>query len=194
MSDEKGRFRFSDPLQPAEGHAGQRVVSPSCVFLDPRRKIQDVAGLRPRVAAAQAAGLKVVFGNGCFDLIHVGHVRYLQSAKALGDILVVGINDDASVGVLKGEGRPLQPQQERAEVIASMECVDYVVIFDAPTVAGLLLALKPDIHAKGTDYTIDNVPEREVVRAFGGRVAIAGDDKTHSSRDLVSAILLKMSR
>jgi len=164
------------------------------MFVDPQNKIQHLAGLRQKVAAAQAAGLTVVFGNGCFDLIHVGHIRYLQGAKALGDILVVGINGDASVSALKGEGRPLQPELERAEIIASMECVDYVVVFDALTVAGLLTVLKPDIHAKGTDYTIDNVPEREVVRGFGGRVAIVGDEKAHSSRDLVSAILLKMSR
>jgi len=164
----------------------------STMFRDPQTKIQGIPGLQQRVAAAQAAGLKVVFGNGCFDLIHVGHIRYLQGAKALGDILVVGINSDASVNALKGKGRPLQPQQERAELIASLECVDYVVIFDAPTVTGL--ALKPDIHAKGTDYTVDSVPEREIVHAFGGRVAIVGDDKAHSSRDLISVILVKMSQ
>ena len=194
MSDEKGTFRSSDPQQPSQRRDEENRMSPFRLFMDPQNKIRDIVGLRQRVAAAQAAGLKVVFGNGCFDLIHVGHIRYLQGAKALGDILVVGINDDASVNALKGEGRPWQPQQERAEVIASMECVDYVVIFDAPTVAGLLVALKPDIHAKGTDYTIDNVPERDVVRTFGGRVAIVGDEKAHSSRDLASAILLKMSR
>jgi rfaE bifunctional protein nucleotidyltransferase chain/domain len=194
MSDEKGTFRSSDPQPPSQRRDGESGMSPFRLFMDPQKKIRDIVGLRQRVAAAQAAGLKVVFGNGCFDLIHVGHTRYLQGAKTLGDILVVGINDDASVNALKGEGRPWQPQQERAEVIASMECVDYVVIFDAPTVAGLLVALKPDIHAKGTDYTIDNVPERDVVRTFGGRVAIVGDEKAHSSRDLASAILLKMSR
>jgi rfaE bifunctional protein nucleotidyltransferase chain/domain len=163
------------------------------MFRDPKTKIQDIPGLQHRVAAAQAAGFRVVFGNGCFDLIHVGHIRYLQGARALGDILIVGINSDASVSALKGKGRPLQPQQERAELIASLECVDYVVIFDAPTVAGLLLALKPDIHAKGTDYTVDNVPEREIVHTFGSRVAIVGDNKAHSSRDLISVILVKMS-
>jgi len=162
------------------------------MFRNFQTKIRDISELQQRVAAAQAAGLKVVFGNGCFDLIHVGHIRYLQGAKALGDILVVGINSDASVSALKGIGRPLQPQQERAELIASLECVDYVVIFNAPTVACLLLALKPDIHAKGTDYTVDSVPEREIVHAFGGRVAIVGDDKAHSSRDLICVILGKM--
>jgi len=178
------------------GPTGRPTAEAGCstMYRDPKNKIQHLAGLRRQVAAAQAAGLRVVFGNGCFDLIHVGHIRYLHGAKALGDLLVVGINNDASVRALKGKGRPLQPEQERAEVIASMECVDYVVIFDAPTVAELLLALKPDIHAKGTDYTIDNVPEREVVRAFGGRVAIVGDEKAHSSRDLVRAILRKIPR
>jgi rfaE bifunctional protein nucleotidyltransferase chain/domain len=170
-----------------------REIEYLAMFRDPQTKIQDILGLQQRVAAAQAAGLIVVFGNGCFDLIHVGHIRYLQGAKALGDILIVGINSDGSVSALKGKGRPLQPQQERAELIASLGCVDYVVIFDAPTVAGLLLALKPDIHAKGTDYTVDSVPEREIVHTFGGRVAIVGDDKAHSSRDLISVILVKMS-
>jgi rfaE bifunctional protein nucleotidyltransferase chain/domain len=164
------------------------------MILDPRSKIKTIPELQLLVARAQGAGRKVVFGNGCFDLIHIGHIRYLQGAKALGDLLIVGINSDASVRVLKGKGRPLQTQDERAEIIGSLECVDYLVIFDSPTVEGLLLALKPDVHAKGTDYTSANVPERDTVRSYGGQVAIVGDPKSHSSRDLIGTILTKMNR
>jgi D-glycero-beta-D-manno-heptose 1-phosphate adenylyltransferase len=162
------------------------------MFIDPKTKLRNIPDLQRLVSESQAAGRTVVFGNGCFDLIHVGHIRYLQEARALGDILVVGINSDASVRALKGAGRPLQPEDERAEIIGSLECVDYLVIFDAPTAAGPLLALKPDIHAKGTDYTSENVPEHDTVRSYGGRVAIVGDPKTHSSRDLIGTILAKM--
>ncbi len=157
-------------------------------------KIKTVDELHALVAHARAAGRRVVFGNGCFDLIHVGHIRYLQGARALGDLLVVGINSDASVRALKGNGRPLQPQDERAEIIASLECVDYLVVFDDPTVERLLLEIRPDIHAKGTDYTYDSVPERDTVLSYGGRVAIVGDPKGHSSRDLIATILAKMRR
>jgi rfaE bifunctional protein nucleotidyltransferase chain/domain len=163
------------------------------MIMDPRSKIKSIPQLQLLVASAQDAGRKVVFGNGCFDLIHIGHIRYLEGAKALGDLLVVGINSDASVRALKGKGRPLQPQDERAEIIGSLECVDYLVIFDSPAVEGLLLALKPDIHAKGTDYTSENVPERDTVHSYGGRVAIVGDPKSHSSRDLIGTILAKMN-
>jgi D-glycero-beta-D-manno-heptose 1-phosphate adenylyltransferase len=164
------------------------------MFSDPRTKIKSLADLRPRLSEARAAGKVIVLGNGCFDLVHVGHIRYLAGAKALGDILVVGINSDASVRGLKGSGRPLQSQEERAEIVASLACVDYVALFDAPNVKGLLLALKPDIHAKGTDYTRESVPERETVRSYGGRIAIVGDPKDHSSRDLIGTILAKFSR
>jgi rfaE bifunctional protein nucleotidyltransferase chain/domain len=164
------------------------------MFPDPSSKLRSIPELQQLVNAAQASGRTVVFGNGCFDLIHVGHIRYLQGAKALGDILVVGINSDASVRALKGPGRPLQPQEERVEIIGSLECVDCLVVFDAPTVEGMLLALKPDIHAKGTDYTSESVPERDTVRLYGGQVAIVGDTKAHSSRDLIATILAKMSR
>ncbi len=163
------------------------------MIIDPKTKVKRVAELQPLVAKARAEKRKVVLGNGCFDLIHVGHVRYLQGAKALGDLLVVGINSDDSVRALKGAGRPLQPQDERAEMIASFECVDFVVLFDDPTVEGLLLALQPDIHAKGTDYTSESVPERETVRSYGGQVAIVGDPKEHSSRDLIGIILSKIA-
>jgi D-glycero-beta-D-manno-heptose 1-phosphate adenylyltransferase len=174
-------------------HTDRNEYNPA-MFNDPRAKIRSVDDLLLPLSEARAAGKIIVFGNGCFDLIHVGHVRYLAAAKALGDILVVGINSDASVRGLKGAGRPLQPQEERAEIVASLEAVDYVALFDAPSVEGLLLALKPDIHAKGTDYTRDSVPERETVRSYGGDVAIVGDPKDHSSRDLIGTILAKISQ
>ncbi len=161
------------------------------MMIDPGTKVKSIEELQALVGKARAQKRKVVFGNGCFDLIHVGHVRYLQGARNLGDLLVVGINSDDSVRTLKGPGRPLQTQDDRAEMIASLECVDYVVVFDDPTVESLLLALRPDIHAKGTDYTSENVPERDTVRSFGGQVAIVGDPKEHSSRDLIGIILTK---
>ena len=120
-----------------------------------------------RVAAAREAGAKIVFANGCFDVLHVGHVRYLAGARELGDILIVGINSDQQVALQKGAGRPVLPASERAEIVAALESVTYVTIFNEPTVDELLLALKPDVHAKGTDYTTDTVPERDVVRSYG---------------------------
>jgi len=140
------------------------------------------------VAADRRAGLTIAFANGCFDLLHVGHVRYLEAAAAEADRLVVAINDDGSVARLKGEGRPVLPEADRAELVGGLRAVDYVVLFSEPTVAGLLDELRPDVHCKGTDYTADTVPEREVVRAYGGRVAIVGDPKDHSTRDLLSRI------
>jgi len=140
------------------------------------------------VAAARKTGAKVIFANGCFDVLHVGHVRYLEGARALGDILVVGVNSDEQVAIQKGPGRPILPDVERAELIASLESVDYVTIFDEPTVENLLLALKPDVHAKGTDYTVDTVPEREVVRSYGGQVAIVGDPKDHSTSEILKRL------
>ena len=141
-----------------------------------------------RVAIARRGGARVVFANGCFDILHVGHVRYLEAAKGLGDLLVVGVNSDEQVRRLKGEGRPFVPERERAEVIASLRAVDYVTVFHEPTVTELLLALRPDIHAKGTDYTEDSVPERDVVRSFGGRVQIVGDPKDHSSTEMLERV------
>jgi len=120
--------------------------------------------------------------------LHVGHIRYLEGAKALGDLLVVGVNSDDQVNALKGPGRPVMPETERAEIVSALQCVDIVTIFPEPTVEALLLALKPDIHAKGTDYTEDTMPEREVVRSYGGRVAIVGDPKDHSTSDLIERI------
>lgn len=143
-----------------------------------------------RAAALRAKGATIVLANGCFDVLHAGHVRYLDGARALGDVLVVGINADAQVAKLKGAGRPILPERERAEIVASLEAVSLVTVFEEPTVTELLLAIKPDFHAKGTDYTEETVPERDVVRSFGGRVAIVGDPKDHST----SEILRKMSR
>jgi rfaE bifunctional protein nucleotidyltransferase chain/domain len=133
-------------------------------------------------------GRQIVFANGCFDLFHVGHVRYLEGARQQGDVLVVGVNSDRSVRQLKGEGRPLLPEDARAELLAAMECVDYVVIFDDLTAENILRDLRPDVHCKGTDYTEATVPEREVVRSWGGRVVIVGDPKDHSTRDVLARI------
>ena len=144
--------------------------------------------LLARTAGLRAAGRTIAFANGCFDLLHVGHVRYLEAAAAEADVLVVAINDDASVRALKGEGRPILPAEYRAELVAALRAVDVVVIFPEPTVTPLLQALHPDVHCKGTDYTPDTVPERETVRAYGGRIAIVGDPKDHSTRDLLARI------
>ena len=161
---------------------------------DPKLKIKSTEELKEIAAQLRADGRKVVFANGCFDLIHVGHIRYLQNARALGDALILGINSDASVTALKGKGRPLQTQEERAEILASMDCVDYVLLFDELTVDGILNELRPDIHVKGTDYTKESVPERETVHAYGGQIAIAGDPKDHSTRDLIQTVLSKVHR
>jgi len=131
---------------------------------------------------------RVVLTNGCFDLLHVGHVRYLEGAKGEGDVLVVAVNSDAGVRRLKGAGRPVLPAEERAELVAALAAVDYVLIFDEPDVEALLEALRPDVHAKGTDYTPENVPEREVANRLGIRVVIVGDRKRHSTRDILAQI------
>jgi D-glycero-beta-D-manno-heptose 1-phosphate adenylyltransferase len=140
------------------------------------------------VAGERRAGRTIAFANGCFDLLHVGHVRYLRAAAAEADVLVVAINDDRSVAALKGPGRPILAAADRAELVAGVRGVTYVVIFPEATVTPLLLALTPDVHCKGTDYTADTVPERETVRGYGGRVAIVGDPKDHSTRDLLARI------
>jgi D-glycero-beta-D-manno-heptose 1-phosphate adenylyltransferase len=141
-----------------------------------------------RVAAERSAGKLIILANGCFDLIHAGHIRYLNGAKELGGFLVVGLNSDRQVRHLKGRGRPFISEQERAEIIASLRCVDVVTVFDEPTVDQLIDDIRPDVHAKGTDYTIDTVPERERVRGYGGRIAIVGDPKDHSSTNLIKTI------
>ncbi len=140
------------------------------------------------VNAAKRKGSRIVFANGCFDVLHVGHIRFLEAAKALGDLLIVGVNSDEQTRRLKGEGRPLAPQDQRAQIVSALAAVDFVTIFDEPTVQQLLLALRPDIHAKGTDYTEDTVPERDVVRSFGGQLAIVGDPKNHSSSEIIDKV------
>ena len=144
--------------------------------------------LLARVAVSRQHGDRIVLANGCFDVLHVGHLRYLQGAKELGDVLVVGINSDKQVASLKGAGRPIMGERVRAEIVDSLEAVDLVTIFDEPTVESLLLSIKPEVHAKGTDYTEDTVPEREVVRSYGGQVAIVGDPKNHSTSQLLGRL------
>lgn len=139
------------------------------------------------VAADRRSGRTIAFANGCFDLLHAGHVRYLQAAAAEADRLVVAVNDDVTAGA-KGAGRPILTAAIRAELVAALRAVDYVTVFSEPTVTELLLLLRPDVHCKGTDYTVDTVPERETVRSYGGRVAIVGDPKDHSTRDLLARI------
>jgi rfaE bifunctional protein nucleotidyltransferase chain/domain len=152
-------------------------------------RVIDRSKLIERVKAAREKGLRVVFANGCFDVLHAGHVRYLEGAKSLGDLLVVGVNSDEQVSKQKGAARPILRAHERAELVASLEAVDLVTIFDEPTVEELLLTLRPDVHAKGTDYTVDTVPEREVVKSFGGQVAIVGDPKDHSTSDMIARLM-----
>lgn len=151
-------------------------------------RILDRESLKERIDAERGSGAKIILANGCFDLFHVGHIRYLDGAKALGGFLVVGINSDKQVRSLKGEGRPFMPEGERAEIVAALRSVDAVTIFDEPTVEELIRALRPDFHAKGTDYTTETVPERDIVRSYGGRVAIVGDPKDHSSTGLIAAV------
>jgi rfaE bifunctional protein nucleotidyltransferase chain/domain len=145
-------------------------------------------GLESAVARERAAGRTIAFANGVFDLLHVGHVRYLQAAAGEADRLVVAVNSDASVRRLKGEGRPVLGQEARAELVAALRGVDYVTIFEDDTVGPLLERLRPDVHCKGTDYTADTVLEREIVRGYGGRIAIVGDPKDHSTRDLLARL------
>lgn len=138
---------------------------------------------------ALTAGKKVVLANGCFDILHVGHVRYLEGARSLGDVLVVALNSDASVKRLKGPDRPILNERERVALVSALRCVDHVLVFDEPDVTGILQTLRPAIHAKGTDYTEETVPEREQVKAYGGQVRIAGDAKDHSTRDVIRKII-----
>ena len=146
------------------------------------------AELVAAVERERAAGKSIAFANGCFDLLHVGNVRYLQGAAREADVLVVAVNDDASVAELKGAGRPILAAADRAELVAGLRGVDYVAVFGEPNVERLLRLLKPDVHCKGTDYTVETVPERAVVAAYGGRTAIVGDPKQHATRDLLKRI------
>jgi D-glycero-beta-D-manno-heptose 1-phosphate adenylyltransferase len=152
-------------------------------------KLRAPEELRAEIRTAQERGRKVVLANGIFDLLHVGHVRYLQGAAAQGDFLVVAVNGDRCARALKGEGRPFLPAPERAEIVAALGCVDRVVIFEEENVEALLRLLRPDVHAKGTDYTEETVPERAVAREIGARTVIVGDPKDHSTTDLLRAIL-----
>ena len=152
-------------------------------------KILSLEALQPLVKEMKQQGRKVVLANGCFDWLHVGHVRYLWEARQLGDCLVVAVNADASVRALKGPPRPLMPEQERAEILAALACVDYVLVFEELNVERVLRSLQPHVHCKGTDYSEQTVPEREVVLSYGGRIAIAGDPKDHSTRSLLQGLM-----
>ncbi len=156
--------------------------------MDTRAKIVSREGLHAILEEHRRAGRKIVFANGVFDLLHAGHVRYLQAARAEGDLLVVGINSDASTRKLKGDGRPILTERARAALVAALRSVDYVVVFDELDVNSLLREVQPDVHAKGTDYTPDTVPERELAAMLGIRVAIVGDPKDHSTRDLLARL------
>jgi rfaE bifunctional protein nucleotidyltransferase chain/domain len=155
---------------------------------DSSRKILTRTELRDVLMERKGNGEQVVFANGCFDTLHVGHVRYLEGARKEGDLLVVGVNADASVKNLKGPGRPILDEDARAKLVAALRSVDYVVLFDEPNVEALLETLRPDVHAKGTDYTAENVPERATADRLGIRVAIVGDPKDHSTRELLETI------
>ncbi len=156
-------------------------------MIEPFAPILNLEGVVRCIAKQRESGAKIVLANGCFDLFHAGHIRYLSGARKLGDFLVVAINSDRRVRDLKGANRPFMPESERAEIISAFRFVDAAIIFDEPTVEEIIIAVRPDFHAKGTDYTVDTVPEREIVRACGGRVAIVGDPKNHSSTELISA-------
>ena len=157
-------------------------------------RVLSQAQLLDAVKADRSAGRTIALANGCFDLLHVGHLRYLQGAAAEADRLVVAVNDDESVRGLKGDGRPVMTGDDRAELVAAIRGVDYVVLFSGPTVGPLIKALRPDVHCKGTDYTADSVPERDIVRAYGGRTAIVGDPKDHSTNELLRRLQSESSR
>jgi rfaE bifunctional protein nucleotidyltransferase chain/domain len=157
-------------------------------------RVVGLAELLSILAPLRSAGKTVSFANGVFDLLHVGHVRYLRAAAHEGDLLVVGVNGDASVRALKGEGRPIVPAGERAEIVAAIAGVRWVTIFEEPTCDTLLRAIRPDVQCKGTDYTAENVPEAATVRSFGGRIAIVGDPKSHATRELISRLGRNQSR
>jgi rfaE bifunctional protein nucleotidyltransferase chain/domain len=156
--------------------------------MDTREKILQREQLAARIAEHRARGKRVVLANGCFDLLHAGHVRYLDGARRQGDVLVVAVNSDASARPLKGPGRPVLAAEARARLVAALGAVSYVTVFDEPDVAALLTALRPDVHAKGTDYTEDTVPERETAQKLGVRVAIVGDPKRHSTSEMMSRL------
>jgi len=156
------------------------------------KKLKTLAQLRIIVDRERKKGKIIVLANGGFDLVHAGHVRYLEAAKKKGDILIVALNSDSSIRKLKGQGRPILPQQERADILSAFACVDFITIFNEPNVENILMALKPNVHAKGSDYTKKTVPERETVLAYGGRIAIAGGPKIRSTSEVIPRILAKM--
>lgn len=158
--------------------------------MNAQEKITTLEKLAQKMAKARVAGHRLALANGIFDILHVGHLRYLEAARRLADVLVVAVNSDRSVRGIRGAGRPIVPDRERAELLAGLSCVDYVVIFDAPDAREVIRALRPQFHVKGTDYTVENVPEREEVERWGGQVRIAGDVKTHST----TALLRKIER
>jgi len=151
-------------------------------------KIVSRSVLREKLVAHKRCGQRIVFANGCFDTLHVGHVRYLEGARREGDVLVVGVNADSGVCALKGPGRPILDERARAQLVAALRSVDYVVVFAEPNVESLLEGLRPDVHAKGTDYTPDSVPERAIAERLGIRVAIVGDAKDHSTREFLDSV------
>src|ERR1700760_4454518 len=163
-------------------------ASASASLVASASKILSREELRNAVAERKQSGKRVVFANGCFDTLHVGHVRYLDGARREGDVLVVAVNDDASVRALKGPGRPILNEGARAELVAALRAVDYVVLFHEPNVEALLELLRPDVHAKGTDYSAETVPERETAARLGIRVAIVGDPKNHSTRGFIETV------
>ncbi len=156
--------------------------------MDSRNKILPLEELALKVADLKSRGERIVLANGCFDVLHVGHARYLEGARREGDVLIVALNSDTSVRSLKGEGRPVLPAEARARLVAGLAAVNYVVIFEENDVTRLLTTLRPDVHAKGTDYTTETVPERETARRLGTRIAIVGDPKEHSTRDLLARL------
>jgi D-glycero-beta-D-manno-heptose 1-phosphate adenylyltransferase len=156
--------------------------------MDTSLKILSREDVKRALQVHRSNGKMIVLANGCFDLLHVGHIRYLQGSRAEGDILVVAVNSDAGTKALKGAGRPILDERGRAALVASLECVDYVVVFSEPNVESLLWELRPDVHAKGTDYALDTVPEREISAQLGIRMAIVGDPKNHSTRNLLASI------
>ena len=158
------------------------------------KKLKTLPQLRAIVRRERARRRTIVLANGGFDLVHAGHIRYLEAAKTCGDVLIVALNSDASVRKLKGPGRPVLPERERAEILAAFGCVDYVTVFDEPNVERILRELRPDVHAKGSDYSKRTVPERETVLAYGGRIAIAGGPKIRSTSEVIPRILIKFGK
>ena len=175
-------------MPPARLPRGSMSRVRSDAATDTREKIVDRDALLRRLEEQRAGGRRVVLANGCFDLLHVGHVRYLEGARREGDVLVVAVNSDASVRKLKGPARPILPGDARAQLVAALGIVSYVTVFDEPDVTALLTALRPDVHAKGTDYTVETVPERDTALRLGVRIAIVGDAKEHSTRDLLARL------